>query len=1216
MRNDIKEGYRESKLSFLDASDASYEFLMKLADRRVYLSGQGGKLKYRAPEGAIDETLRLMLRQFKDGLLKTLQKWSGYQILSPLSYNQQSLFFLYLFEPTSTAYNLALSMRLQSAVDAAKMKNALERLVQRHEQLRTTFGHIKLGEILAPVQFIHEESSPSFEVIDAHDWTETELTENLQNFSQKPFDLEKGSVIRAGLFVQNQNDARFVLAFHHIVSDGWSTNLIWRDLAAAYCGELSNNEIARGAEYTDFTLAQRRKMETESGREHLDYWVKIHKSPAPSFDLGNNARRPSIRRSVGATHYFHIDRALRETVERMAQKQGITTFALTLSVFEWLLFERLGRRDVVVGIPVVGHNERKFENTVGYFVNPIPLRSQRSGAPSFLEHAQATAQELRMALDHREAPFAAIVERLGGTRDITHTPIFQVMFHLLSRKMLGDVVNLLYPFESSPPVDFGGLIATACPLDLQNGQFDLTLELIDNGREILGLLKYCTDLFTAADAQALASAFCAKLKVALENPETALFSSGKDKAMRNGAMQKSMNFMVDRQISATASIPPNQQHKQDIASNPDHFFSEASTLSAKERHNVDSNIIKWNKTERAYPLNKCLQSFIEEQVIKTPDAPALCFEDKTLSYKDLNKRVNQLTHFLCSKGVGPEILVGVCAFRSIEMVIALLAIVKAGGAYVPFDPTYPVKRLSFIVNDSKATVILAQKACASLIDKKASQNIYFEDIGEQLETYPATNPPIKTNPDNLAYVIYTSGSTGNPKGTMNTHKGIVNRLLWMQETFQIDASDTLLQKTPFSFDVSVWEFFWPLMCGARLVVAKPEGHKDLDYLLDLINREKVTVIHFVPSMLRLFLDKADQLHCASLRHVVVSGEALSIDLQKRYFSILKTPLHNLYGPTEAAVDVSYWKCDPLAQSNIVPIGRPISNTKLYVLDENLQSVPIGESGELYIGGVQVGRGYLNRPGLTAEKFIKDPFSDDQAARLYKTGDLCRFLPDGNIEYLGRIDFQVKIRGNRVELGEIEAAILTDSSVKDCVVIGREDTPGEQRLVAYVIENEGRFSLSSMRQKLAAELPDYMIPSVFVRMPFFPLSPSGKTDRLALPIPSSERPELVNRYIAPQGETERLIVKIWLDLLPVDKVGLDDNFFDLGGNSLLLVRVANKLNNMFHKDISVISLFEHPTVREQVDFICGIKNQEIAISVGTATAQHATVNDGEWEDGAI
>ncbi len=599
---------------------------------------------------------------------------------------------------------------------------------------------------------------------------------------------------------------------------------------------------------------------------------------------------------------------------------------------------------------------------------------------------------------------------------------------------------------------------------------------------------------------------------------------------------------------------------------------------------MDSRISEWNNTDRAYPLDRCLQSFIEEQVMKTPDAPALTYEGKSLSYDELNKRANQLAHFLLSKGVGPEILVGVCAFRSMKMVVALLAIIKAGGAYVPFDPTYPAKRLTFMINDSKVPVILAQKTCSSLIDSETTRIILFEDIDDRLENFPATNPLIETTPDNLAYVIYTSGSTGNPKGVMNTHRGIVNRLLWMQELYQISSSDTLVQKTPFSFDVSVWEFFWPFMTGARLVVAKPEGHKDANYLLDLIDRENITLIHFVPSMLRLFLDEAEQARCASLKHVVLSGEALTGDLQRSYFSILKAPLYNLYGPTEAAVDVSFWKCDPQSHNDVVPIGRPISNTKLYILDEKGQSVPVGESGELHIGGVQVARGYLNRPELTAEKFIEDRFSRDPFARLYKTGDLCRFLPDGTIEYLGRIDFQVKIRGNRIELGEIEAAILRDPSVKDCVVIAREDTPGEKRLVAYVVENEGQFTLSAMREKLAADLPEYMVPAAFVVMPVFPLTPSGKIDRLALPKPGHKRPELSNRYIAPRTETEKKLAGIWCEILQLDSVGIEDNFFSLGGDSLTGLKMCARFHAEYGTKLPIVKLFQFPSILQLAAYL--------------------------------
>jgi len=515
----------------------SLEFIAQLAQHRVHLSYEKGALKYRAHEGAVDDTLKLMLRQYKDGLIKTLKQWSGNVLVSPLSYNQQSLFFMYMLEPASASYNLALSMSLQSSVDATKMQNALEQLTQRHEQLRTTYSHVELGDSLVPVQLIHEKLVPSFETIDAHSWSETQINEQLQQFYRLPFNLEQGPVVRAGLFIQSQNKAMFVLVLHHIAADAWSMNLIRRDLAAAYCGELSNTErITIGAEYTDFVLGQRRELETTDGRKHLDYWITTHRPPAPSFDLGKEKRRPPVRRSAGATHYFHLDPALRASLENMSRKQGITSFALLLAVFQWLLFERSGKRDIAIGIPILGHNDRKFENTVGYFVNPVPLRSRRTGVPSFREHAQATAEELRLALDHRRAPFAAVVEKLGGARDVSRTPIFQVMFNQLSRKTLADVIDLLYPFEDAPSVDFAGLRAKACPLNQQEGQFDLTLELIDYGGDVLGLLKYCTDLFTDSEASDLALAFREKLETALANPETNLFASAGDAMVEESAV--------------------------------------------------------------------------------------------------------------------------------------------------------------------------------------------------------------------------------------------------------------------------------------------------------------------------------------------------------------------------------------------------------------------------------------------------------------------------------------------------------------------------------------------------------------------------------------------------------------------------------------------------------------------------------------------------------
>jgi amino acid adenylation domain-containing protein len=561
---------------------------------------------------------------------------------------------------------------------------------------------------------------------------------------------------------------------------------------------------------------------------------------------------------------------------------------------------------------------------------------------------------------------------------------------------------------------------------------------------------------------------------------------------------------------------------------------------------------EWNQTDVAYPTDVCLHQLFEAQTARTPDAVALVFQNQQLTYRELDQRANQLANHLIELGVGPDSFVAVCAERSIEMVVALYGVLKAGAAYVPIAPDYPAQRVEFMLADAGAPVLLTQEHLCAQLPPQRGQVVRLDAdwpvIAQQSTTAPA---PAVTAAD-LAYMIYTSGSTGKPKGAMNAHRGIVNRLLWMQDTYRLTTADVVLQKTPFSFDVSVWEFFWPLLTGARLVVAKPGGHQDPQYLVDVIEQHGVTVLHFVPPMLQVFLESADRQRCRSLRHVICSGEALSYELQEKFFATLDAQLHNLYGPTEAAVDVTAWTCQRNSPLRIVPIGKPIANTQCHILDPQLQPVPIGEPGELHLGGIQVGRGYHHRPELTAEKFIPDPFRSEPDARLYKTGDLARYLPDGNIEYLGRLDHQVKIRGFRIELGEIEAALAAHSAVKQVVVVAREDQPGMKRLVAYLVGAE--VPVKELRTWLLRTLPDYMVPAAFVWLKELPLSPNGKVDRKALPAPDSERPELPNEFVAPSTPAEHTLAAIWSEVLGVKSVGIHDSFFELGGDSIRAIQV--------------------------------------------------------------
>ena len=587
-------------------------------------------------------------------------------------------------------------------------------------------------------------------------------------------------------------------------------------------------------------------------------------------------------------------------------------------------------------------------------------------------------------------------------------------------------------------------------------------------------------------------------------------------------------------------------------------------------------LAEWNRTERAYRLDVPLHRWIEEQIEQTPAAVALRFQGQEVSYGELGRRADRLASFLRSHGAGPNRLVAVYLERSVEMVVALLGVLKAGAAYVPVDPEYPAERVAFMIEDAGAECVLTLDRLRSRLPAGRARVVSLDTGWEEIEAAPAVGGAA-SGPDDLAYVIYTSGTTGRPKGVRNTHRGIVNRLLWMQEEFRLTAADKVLQKTPFSFDVSVWEFFWPLMAGAQLVVARPGGHREPDYLCDLIQREAITVLHFVPSMLAVFLDAPGAGGCLTLRDVIASGEALPHSLQQRFFGRLPARLHNLYGPTEAAVDVTCWHCRRDSPLDLVPIGWPIANTRCHILDARLQAVPPGATGELYLGGVQVGAGYHNRPELTAERFVQDVFVSAPQARLYRTGDLARYRADGAIEFLGRTDFQVKIRGLRIELGEVEAALEQLPKVREAAVLAREDAPGDVRLVAYVVaEAVDTPNAKSLRDALAQRLPDYMVPTAFVFLPALPLTPNGKLDRSALPRPEAGGGAAASETVLPQSLLEYRLAGLWERTLGVRGVHPGDDFFALGGHSLLGVRLMMDIGELVGQPVPIATLFHAPT----------------------------------------
>jgi len=721
-------------------------------------------------------------------------------------------------------------------------------------------------------------------------------------------------------------------------------------------------------------------------------------------------------------------------------------------------------------------------------------------------------------------------------------------------------------------------------LDAQNNQdlpFERLIEALKLERELNRTPLFQTMLvYQNAPMDALSISEL-HFKLADANMNAAKFDLTLNVSKSEDALRCGFNYSTD--LFDAATMVRMAEHLQQllggIVNCPDVPVSELPLLTLAERWQM---LLDWNATEVDYPKDRYIHQLFEAQAEKTPDAVAVVFEGQTQSYSELNARANQLAHYLQGKGVGPDVLVGICVERSVEMVVGLLGILKAGGAYLPLDPSYPQDRLEFMLRDVAPPVVLTQAGLLERLGFGSAKVLCLDSDWPKLANEIATNPGVKLRPENLAYCIYTSGSTGQPKGAGVPHQGILNRLQWMQQQYRLDAGDCVLQKTPYSFDVSVWEFFWPLMTGAQLVVAKPDEHKDSLALIDTVIREQVTTIHFVPSMLQAFIDTPGVENCTSLKRVICSGEALPADLVARFQQKLPAELHNLYGPTEASVDVSYWPCIPGSAETAIPIGRPIANITLYILDRQLNPVPVGTPGELHIGGIGLARGYLNRPELTAEKFIPNPY-DQQGSRLYKTGDWVRYRPDGNIDYLGRIDHQVKIRGFRIELGEIEARLLEHPAIKETAVIAREDQAGDKRLVAYLVTQDGlELSVADLRTRLAASLTDYMIPGFFVVLPGLPLSANGKLDRRALPEPDGAL--VVSRpYETPQGPVEIAIAGIWQDLLGIGQVGRHDNFFELGGHSLMLAGLIEPLRRQgFTANMRMV--FAAPTLAAMADAV--------------------------------
>ncbi|WP_017348402.1 solanimycin non-ribosomal peptide synthetase SolG [Pantoea sp. A4] len=820
-----------------------------------------------------------------------------------------------------------------------------------------------------------------------------------------------------------------------------------------------------------------------------------------------------------------VPQQLNDVLRGFARRLGVSLGSICHLAWGQVLSCLSGQDSVVFGTILFGrmHAGEGADQIMGPFINTLPLRLDMTGA-SVEESVRATHKRLAELLSHEHASLALALRCSGVTSGM---PLFNTLF------------NYRHNRESeSKSLDF--VVPEADQWDgfEERTTYPITLSVDDYG-SALGLNIQVVD---SLDPELL----FAYMQQALEN--------------------------IAKALGETPHLPMQQ----------------IDILPAAERHLL---LNEWNDTAKAYPEVAYTHQMFEAQVKRTPSATALRFGQRQLSYAELDALSNQLAHMLHQRGVKPDDRVAICLDRSLEMVVGLMGIMKAGAAYVPLDPDYPVDRLDYILQDATPKLLLVDprgREITAGLDTAGVQTLDLNvDVlaGSSFSRTPLSPDELGLKSHHLAYVIYTSGSTGKPKGVENEHRGLINRLQWMQDAYPLDSSDAVLQKTTFSFDVSVWEFFWPLSVGATLVVAPPGAHKDTQALAQVIQEKHITTLHFVPSMLNLFLASEGAAACRSLRRIVCSGEALSsASVVACHTALPDTAVHNLYGPTEAAIDVTAWTCPrDLPAAAIVPIGRPIANLRIYLLDQHLRPVPLGVAGELYIAGTGVARGYLNRPDLTAERFLKDPFVTDSHARMYRTGDLARYLRNGDIEYLGRNDNQVKIRGFRIELGEIDAVLLQQPDISEAVVVARDDAQGDLRLVAYVVLNataerhNTSESIAQWREHLAAQLPDYMVPAAFVRLDGLPLTANGKLDRKALPLPDDDA-FFRNTYVAPESDVEIVMAELWQELLGVERIGRHDNFFELGGHSLLAVQLMQQLRQR-DLSIEIRELFENPTIAE-------------------------------------
>jgi len=1057
-----------------------------------------------------------------------------------LSHGQRAMYFQHTMNPGSV-FNLAYAVRIRSDFDKELLRESFQSLIDRHPSLRTTF-HLPNGE---PIQRIHPTMPAFFVEEDLQDKNEEQVRRRLQEEVESHFDLENGPLMRIYLFRRAQNDYILLFVMHHIVTDIWSQAVLLDELSQIF---EKNGDIGGlppvVTDYTDFIRWQDDLLNSERGEQLFAYWSQKLSGELPVLNLPTDKPRPPVQTFKGKTEALWLPGELSNSVYEFCEQQGVTPFTVLLASYYILLHRYTGQDDIIVGSPTAGRSINEFARTVGYFVNPLPIRMRVNPRQPFLKFLEEVKKTTLDAFENMDYPLTLLVEKLHPRRDPSRTPLFQTMFVLERAHLLHDQgLSQFALSREGARLNLGGLTIESMNLEQGVAPFDLTLMAVESGKGFAVSFGYNVDLFEASTIRRM--------------------------------LQHYLNILSQ------------------IIENRDEPISKISVISESEFSELTSQLAASTSSDEVpEPVFKQF----EQRAAENPEKIALIFEKQSVTYKILNQKANQLAHYLIERGVKTEDRVGICLDRSTEMVVSVLAVMKSGAAYVPIDPGYPQDRIQYMLNDSDLKLILTKKMFTAKLESHKERLCLLDELSP-LADYPTDNPSVPVHPDNLAYVIYTSGSTGRPKGTLLQHRGLANTLKATTKRFWSDSETRQLQFASFSFDASVEETFRPLILGGTIALVRAESLLSLNDLTRVINENKITHITLPPSVLTVLPPE----QFPTLKVVVSAGEKCTPEIVKKWKQSV-SHFVNGYGPTEATICTTTYEVEDRFDNYSVPIGRPLDNMRIYVLDAQLNPVPRGVPGELYIAGTGLARGYHNRPDMTAERFLPDPFASEQGQRMYRTGDRVRFLPDGNLEFIDRIDEQIKIRGYRVELGEIEVVLESAPQVKDAVVVAKK-TGSDLRLIAYVIpENSAEFDEAGVRLFLKKRIPDFMIPAIFVTMEKFPLTANGKVDKKALPEPEISGSE--RKVVRPGTDLERKLAQIWKEILHVDDVSIHDSFFDMGGHSLSIIQVQGKIREQMDIEIDVVDIFKYPTIHSLAQHLedQNAKNKTLQKSMDRATKQ--------------